>query len=120
MAASSFGGATFIGATGFGVVTFTGDAYFGGATFTGDANFTEATITGSATFGGAMGLDSAELGDVRVAPAAADVMRVWPPGWRVAAGADGWQTLRLAAIPEGETAAGSGAPEGSPEPEGLT
>lgn len=45
---------------------------------------------------GATGLEAAELAGVRVAPAAADVTRVWPPCWRVEAVADGWQKLSLA------------------------
>jgi hypothetical protein len=55
---------------------------------------------------------------VRVAPAAERERRVWPPDWRMEAGADGWATLRLA--PPGDDAGGETAQEPDPKPEGLT
>ncbi|WP_336216003.1 pentapeptide repeat-containing protein [Nonomuraea sp. LPB2021202275-12-8] len=79
--------------------TFTGHARFDEAVFTGPADFHGAAFTGGAGFDGATGLDDADLREVRVAPAAAEVEWQWPPAWREAPGADGWRTLRLTAKP---------------------
>ncbi|MFF4622191.1 hypothetical protein [Nonomuraea jabiensis] len=54
-----------------------------------------------AGFNGATGLESAELGRVRVTPAAT------ASEWQLETGTEGWRTLRLAAVPAKEdTAAG--------------
>ncbi|MEU7743337.1 pentapeptide repeat-containing protein [Nonomuraea sp. NPDC049158] len=95
-----FSRATFTGAVWFDGVTFTGPARFEEATFSSDAQFGKATFTRHAGFAGATGLEAAELSGVRLAPAGTGVRRVWPPAWQVVAGADGWQTLRLAAEPD--------------------
>ncbi|MEU4233218.1 pentapeptide repeat-containing protein [Nonomuraea sp. NPDC026600] len=107
---------TFTHGAGFDWATFTNGVWFSKAAFTGTAMFRGATFTGDAMFNGARGLERVELYSVRVAPEGADVRRMWPPGWRAEAGADGWQTLSRAAAPEekGETV------EGAPGPEGLT
>ncbi|WP_336214332.1 pentapeptide repeat-containing protein [Nonomuraea sp. LPB2021202275-12-8] len=99
---AKFEGATFPDITHFMMTTFTGAAAFGGATFTGPVAFGGATFTGPVAFGGATGLERAGLDRARVAPAAAGVRQVWPPCWRVEAGANGWRMLRLAADPGGE------------------
>ncbi|MEU7864205.1 pentapeptide repeat-containing protein [Nonomuraea sp. NPDC049141] len=94
--AAAFGWAAFSGYARFDIATFSGDAGFAGAAFSGAAGFTGTTFSGAAAFRGATGLERAELDGARVAPSAAGVQRVWPPCWRVVAGADGWQRLRLA------------------------
>jgi hypothetical protein len=43
---------------------------------------------------------------------------VWPPTWRVEAGADGWQTLRLAG-PEEDGGEGEAAADPGPAREGV-
>lgn len=91
-----FNRTTFTRYASFGEATFTDDASFTGATFTGAAGFDGATFTGHVWFDEAAGLERTKLDGVRVASTAVDVRRVWPPCWRMEAGADGWQTLRLA------------------------
>ncbi|MGI5292954.1 pentapeptide repeat-containing protein [Nonomuraea polychroma] len=137
---ASFGRAIFNGDAGFGRATFAGDALFGKATFTnrawfdkvtfgrdawfeeamflGGASFGKVTFAGDAGFKGATGLEAADLRDVRVTPAAEDMERWWPAGWREEPepGADEWQTLRLAAADAaraGEDGADAGARAGA-------
>ncbi|MGV9383518.1 pentapeptide repeat-containing protein [Nonomuraea sp. NPDC003707] len=99
-----FGKATFTGSAGFLGATFASTALFQEATFTSAPGFQGVTFTSGVQFRGATGLDKAKLNGARVAPAASEE-RVWPLTWRVEAGEDGWQTLRVATSPaEGETA----------------
>lgn len=90
---SRFGGATFSGPAAFGETTFSGPIWFDKATFSDDARFDKVR-----------GLETAKLSGVRVAPTMG-VRRKWPPEWQVEVGADGWQTLRLAAAPLEDPAA---------------
>ncbi|MEU4703337.1 pentapeptide repeat-containing protein [Nonomuraea dietziae] len=105
-----FDKATFSDAAAFDKATFSDAAAFDKATFSGRARFGEATFSGAARFVEATGLERAELGHVRVAPAAAGVVRVWPPCWREEPGVDGWQTLRLVE-PEPDSGEEGGAAE---------
>ncbi|WP_263656533.1 pentapeptide repeat-containing protein [Nonomuraea aurantiaca] len=103
-----------VGAADFGEAAFTGDTRFGEATFFSAARFIEAAFSGDAWFVGAVGLGRAKLSGVRLAPVA-DGRRVWPAAWRVEAGVDGWQTLRLAAAPAQDTTTAEGGPAPQPE-----
>jgi uncharacterized protein YjbI with pentapeptide repeats len=116
---AQFDKATFSGLTGFGRGTFSRDAVFNGAAFSGHTTFGQATFlhhaafrgatfSGDVVFRGATGLETAEFHDVRATPVTEGVMRDWPPAWTVEAGADGWQTLRLAASPDSGQAADEG------------
>ncbi|MGW4408595.1 pentapeptide repeat-containing protein [Nonomuraea sp. NPDC004702] len=96
--AARFTGAAFVGAAWFGGATFAG-AWFAGATFDSDAWFGGATFTDSALFERAVGLETAALGGVRLAPVAKDVVRIWPTTWKEASDGTGGRTLRLAQPP---------------------
>ncbi|MEV3986987.1 pentapeptide repeat-containing protein [Nonomuraea sp. NPDC049758] len=96
--AARFTGATFVGAAWFGGATFAG-AWFAGATFDSDAWFGGATFTDSALFERAVGLETAALGGVQLAPVAKDVVRIWPTAWKEAWDGTGGRTLRLAQPP---------------------
>jgi hypothetical protein len=68
--------------------------------FTGNASFHKMAFTDQADFRGVTFTGYVELDGARVASEHSGVRQVWrrtwPPDWRVEAGADGWQMLRLA------------------------
>ncbi|MEV1005518.1 pentapeptide repeat-containing protein [Nonomuraea sp. NPDC050202] len=105
---AGFRAATFSSNTRFRKVAFSGDTEFGGAVFSSGALFDKATFASGAGFNGATGLEAASLIGVRLAPVAEGVRREWPSAWQVASGLDGWETLRLAAAPDGGQAVEDG------------
>ncbi|MEV1002676.1 pentapeptide repeat-containing protein [Nonomuraea sp. NPDC050202] len=76
---------------------FTGNVWFSNTTFSEDVRFDGVTFASNVGFEKATGLERAALTGARVASAAEDTWRVWPPDWQEEPGGAEWGTLRLAA-----------------------